>query len=64
MPDRPGTQDDASTPLNAAERDGLVRSDITLRGELNEAEQENILEADAWAFARKRNVLEDRKSVV
>jgi Fic-DOC domain mobile mystery protein B len=49
--------DNASTPLSAEERDGLIRSDITLRGELNEAEQENILAADAWAFSRKRNVL-------
>lgn len=28
-----------------------------MRGELNEAEQENILEAEDRAFARRRNVL-------
>lgn len=53
-------QDDASTPLSPEEREGLIPSYITLRGELNEAEQANILEADAWAFSRKRNVLDER----
>jgi fido (protein-threonine AMPylation protein) len=51
--------DDASTPLSPEEREGLLPSYITLRGELNEAEQANILEADAWAFSRKRNVLNE-----
>lgn len=51
--------DDASTPLTPEEREGLVPSYITLRGELNEAEQANILEADAWAFSRKRDVLDE-----
>jgi Fic-DOC domain mobile mystery protein B len=59
MADPLAEHDDASTPLSADERDGLLRSDITLRGELNEAEQENILEADAWALSRKRNVLDE-----
>lgn len=49
-------EDDASTPLTAEERDGLIPSYITLRHELNEAEQANILEAEQWAFARKRDV--------
>jgi Fic-DOC domain mobile mystery protein B len=53
-------QDDASTPLSPEEREGLIPSYITLRGELNEAEQENILEADAWAFSRKRDVLDEK----
>jgi Fic-DOC domain mobile mystery protein B len=53
-------RDDAATPLSAEERDGLVPSYITLRGELNEAEQANILEAEGWALARKRNVLDER----
>jgi Fic-DOC domain mobile mystery protein B len=52
-------QDDASTPLSPEEREALIPSYITLRGELNEAEQENILEADAWAFSRKRDVLDE-----
>jgi len=47
-------EDDASTPLTAEEREGLILSYVTLRRELNEAEQANILEAEEWAFARKR----------
>jgi Fic-DOC domain mobile mystery protein B len=53
-------EDDASTPLTAEEREGLIPSYITLRRELNEAEQANILEAEEWAFARTRNVLDER----
>jgi Fic-DOC domain mobile mystery protein B len=53
-------EDDASTPLTAEEREGLIPSYVALRRELNEAEQANILEAEQWAFARKRNVLEER----
>ena len=53
-------EDDASTPLRAEERDGLIPSYVTLRHELSEAEQANILEAGQWAFARKRNVLDER----
>jgi fido (protein-threonine AMPylation protein) len=30
-----------------------------LRIELNELEQNNILEADEWAFSRKRNILQE-----
>ena len=37
-------QDDASTPLTEEEREDLIASYITLRAELNEAEQANILE--------------------
>lgn len=49
--------DDASgaTPLTPDERDGLVPSHISFRGELNEMERQNIIEADLWAFAKKRN---------
>jgi len=53
-------QDDASTPLTVEEREGLIPSYVTLRRELNEAEQANILEAEGWAFARKRDVLDAR----
>jgi Fic-DOC domain mobile mystery protein B len=59
MTDPLAEEDDASTPLTAEEREGLIPSYITLRGELNEAEQANILEGDAWAFSRKRNVLDE-----
>lgn len=50
-------QDDANTPLTPEEREGLIPSYVTLRSELNEAEQANILEAEVWACSRKRNVL-------
>jgi Fic-DOC domain mobile mystery protein B len=59
MTDPLAEQDDASTPLSPEERDALIPSYITLRGELNEAEQANILEAYEWAFSRKRNVLDE-----
>ncbi len=48
------------TELTEEEREGLTPSYITLRSELNEAEQANILEAEEWAFARKRDLLEER----
>jgi len=41
--------DDANTPLTPQERDGLIPTYITLRSELNVAEQENITEADLLA---------------
>jgi len=53
-------EDDASTPLTDEERDQLIPSYISLRHELNEAEQANILEAEEWAFARKRKILNER----
>jgi len=60
MADPLAEEDDASTPLSPEEREGLIPSYITLRGELNEAEQQNILEADEWAFSRKRDVLDEK----
>ncbi len=51
-------QDDASTPLDEEEKEGLIPSYITLRSELNEAEQANILEAQDWAYGRGRDVLD------
>jgi Fic-DOC domain mobile mystery protein B len=56
---RPFGADDAATPLTPAERDQLIPTHVTLRSELNELEQRNIAEADAWAFGRKRNVLDE-----
>lgn len=50
--------DDANTPLTAEERDQLIPSYITLRHELNEAEQVNIARALRWASGRKRDVLD------
>ena len=53
-------EDDASTPLTEEEREELIPSYITLRYELNEAEQRNNLEAEEWSFSRKRDVLSER----
>lgn len=53
-------QDDAATPLTAEEREGLIPSYITLRRELNEAEQANLVEAEEWAYSRKRDVLSEQ----
>lgn len=55
----PFDADDAATPLTPAEREGLVPTHVALRGELNELEQQNIAEANGWAFERKRNVLNE-----
>ena len=55
----PFEADDDATPLTPEERDGLIPTHVTLRSELNELEQQNILEADRWAFGRKRNVGDD-----
>ncbi len=60
MTDPLAEQDHASTILSAEEREGLIPSYITLRGELNEAEQANILEAVEWAFSRHRDVLDEK----
>ena len=57
MNDRLYPVDDGQTPLTPEEMEGLIPSYITLRGELNEAEQANIVEAQDWASARKRDVL-------
>lgn len=51
--------DDAATPLTQDEKQGLMPSYITLRRELNEAEQLGIMAADEWAFSRKRDVLDE-----
>ena len=53
-------QDDGATELTVEQREGLIPSYITLRSELNEAEQASIAEAQGWAFARRRNVLDEK----
>ena len=60
MTDPSSQQDDGGTELTEEEREGLIPSYITLRSELNEAEQANILEAEEWAFARKRRLLDEK----
>lgn len=58
MPDPLFDQDDgANTPLTGDERDQLIPSYITLRHELNEAEQVNIADGERWANSRPRDVL-------
>lgn len=44
--------EDGNTPLSAEEKLGLIPSYITLRHELNEAEQINITEGEKWATRR------------
>jgi Fic-DOC domain mobile mystery protein B len=46
-------------PLIEEDLEGLIPSYIALRSELNEAEQNNILEAEGWAFSHRRNVLDE-----
>ena len=50
---------DDATPLTAEERQGLIPSHVTLRRELNELEQQNIIEADTWVFARRHDPLKE-----
>ena len=52
--------DDASTPLTDEDREGLKLTFVTTRGDLNAAEQQNILQAELWAGKRKNNVLDRR----
>ena len=52
--------DDAATPLTPDEKKGLIPSYITLRRELNEAEQINVTTAEQAALGRKRDVLDER----
>ncbi|WP_288805152.1 mobile mystery protein B [uncultured Novosphingobium sp.] len=51
--------DEANTPLTEEERAQLIPSYITLRRELNEAEQVNIAAGLKWVSGRKREVLDD-----
>jgi Fic-DOC domain mobile mystery protein B len=51
--------DEANTPLTEEERAQLIPAYITLRRELNEAEQVNIAAALKWLAGRKRAVLDD-----
>jgi Fic-DOC domain mobile mystery protein B len=51
--------DDANTPLTPEEREGLIPAYITVRRDLNEAEQANIADALAWVRSRSRNVLDE-----
>jgi Fic-DOC domain mobile mystery protein B len=48
------TEPDGATPLDYEDIQGLLRTDIALRSELNLAEAENIASAQSWAFSRRR----------
>ncbi len=50
---------DNATPLTPEEREGLIPSHLTLRSELNELEEENILDAALWAFQRRRDPVQE-----
>lgn len=54
-----GQDDDTNTPLDAEERQQLIPSYITLRRELNEAEQINIAHAAKWLSSRRGDVLDE-----
>jgi Fic-DOC domain mobile mystery protein B len=51
--------DDANTPLDAEEMLQLIPSYITLRRELNEAEQVNIAYASKWLSSRRSDLLDE-----
>ena len=46
-----------ATPLDADELASLIPGHITTQGELNEWEQLNILEGDAWARKQHKEIL-------
>jgi Fic-DOC domain mobile mystery protein B len=50
--------DGANTPLEAEEREQLIPSYITTRGELNEAEASNIADGFRWLISRRRDILD------
>jgi fido (protein-threonine AMPylation protein) len=52
--------DEANTPITEDEREDLIPSYITVREELNEAEQINIAQANRWlARTRGFDILND-----
>ena len=53
-------QDNDATPLTPEETRDLIPSYIAYRSELNEAEQENIARAQAWALNRHRDPLSEK----
>ncbi len=52
--------DEAATPLTPHEMRDLIPAYIAYRRELNEAEQDNILRAQDWALARRRDLLSEK----
>jgi Fic-DOC domain mobile mystery protein B len=56
----PSAADDGETPMTVEERNGLVQTTITLRRELNAAEQSNIATAHARLFGRRKPLAAER----
>lgn len=50
----PADTPDGATPLTWQEQQGIRLSWVTTRADLNQAEQDNIVAADAWARRRRR----------
>jgi len=50
--------DDANTPLDEDESEGLIPPHLTTRAELNQWEANNIASAQEWAATRRLNILE------
>lgn len=46
-----------STPLDPDEIAGLIPSDVSTQGQLNQVEQQNIIRGELWAFGRKHKDL-------
>jgi Fic-DOC domain mobile mystery protein B len=59
MSEDPFAADGASTPLTPEDRRDLIPSYVTLRHELNEVEALNVRDGERWAFARKRDALDE-----
>lgn len=51
---------DDATPLTAEERADLIPAHIAYRSELNDAEQENIVRGQDWAFRGRRDLLTEK----
>ena len=51
-------ESEGGTDLTEEEKEGLIPSYISTRGELNQAEQQNIVKGELWAFTKKRNPLD------
>lgn len=52
------TEPDGGTPLDAPDQEELIPTWLATRAELNEAEQENIAEAQLWAVGRSWSIAE------
>lgn len=51
-------ESEGGTDLTEEEKEGLIPSYISTRGDLNQAEQQNIVKGQLWAFTKKRNPLD------